>query len=218
MSPLSASNSSDRTLSPRTASSAATSTKTRRGRSRSTLRPSRQRPHPIPLTVRSTVQWWLLAAKRRSARKALLAGGSVATLAMLAIVPARIGSEAIALSDCQEVIKSGAEISREQISNLLTVPNGASREAVRQVIDTPYCALPSLTGDSATSHAGIETSSRPTKGSADVIEREAYPLAFDPGAWVVVNYSAGEGAREEADEKTNEKASEYVGYDLIFRP
>ena len=75
-------------------------------------------------------------------RKVLWAGGSVATLALLAIVPARVGSQAIASSSCQEVIKSGAEVSRGELSRLLSIPEGASQEAVRQVLSEPYCLLP----------------------------------------------------------------------------
>lgn len=129
-------------------------------------------------------------------RKVLWAGGSVATLALLAIVPARVGSQAIAPSSCQQVIKSGAEISRGELSGLLSIPRGASQQAVRQVIDAPYCLLP------------VAQSSQPDSKQASgeafaekAATREAYPLAFDPKAWVVINYSAGE----------------YAGYDFVFK-
>ena len=130
-------------------------------------------------------------------RKVLWAGGSVATLALLAIVPAQVGSQAIATSSCQEVIKSGAEISRDELSRLLSIPQGASREAVRQVIDAPYCLLPV-----AQSPHPNDKQANNGEEAAKAATREAYPLAFDPQAWVVVDYDAGE----------------YAGYDFVFKP
>ena len=129
-------------------------------------------------------------------RKVLWAGGSVATLALLAVLPARVGSQAIATSSCQEVIKSGAEVSRGELSRLLSIPQGASREAVRQAIDAPYCLLP-VAGNGQ--QDGKQDSSAASAEKAAT--REAYPLAFDPEAWVVVNYDAGE----------------YAGYDFVFK-
>lgn len=136
--------------------------------------------------------------------KVLWAGGSVATLALLAVLPARVGSQAIASSSCQQVIKSGAEVSRGELSRLLSIPQGASREAVRQVIDAPYCLLPvagsgQLDGTQASKQAIEQTSGEAAVEKAAT--REAYPLAFDPEAWIVVNYSAGE----------------YTSYDFVFK-
>ncbi len=123
-------------------------------------------------------------------RKALWASGSVVTLALLAIVPSKGTSQAIANSTCQQVIKSGAEISRGQLSSLLSIPEGASPEAVRQAIHEPYCLLP------------VPDAKQNAKGVAEnATTREAYPLAFDPQAWVVVNYSSGA----------------YVDYDFVFK-
>lgn len=132
--------------------------------------------------------------------KVLWAGGSVATLALLAVLPARVGSQAIANSSCQQVIKSGAEVSRGELSRLLSIPQGASREAVRQMIDAPYCLLPVA----GSGQPDGEQASKQTNSEASVEKaatREAYPLAFDPEAWVVVNYNAGE----------------YAGYDFVFK-
>jgi hypothetical protein len=118
--------------------------------------------------------------------KVLWAGGLV--VALLAIVPFRVGSEAVDHASCQAVIRSGAEISRGQISQLLAVPAGATPEAIRQVIKEPYCTLPPVEDAQTASVSAAET-------------REAYPLAFDPEAWLVVNYKAGE----------------YAGYDFVFK-
>lgn len=120
-------------------------------------------------------------------QKALWAGGSVATLALLAVVPNQGNSKAISQSSCQAIVQSGAEVSRGQISQLLAVPEGSTQAAVRQVVDNPYCTLPN-----AVSAAG---------GQPSTVTREAYPLAFDREAWLVVNYQSGE----------------YAGYDFVFK-
>ncbi len=120
-------------------------------------------------------------------RKALWAGGSVATLALLAVVPNQGNSKAISQSSCQAIVQSGAEVSRGQISRLLAVPEGSTQAAVRQVVDNPYCTLPGAAGEAG--------------GQPATVTREAYPLAFDREAWLVVNYQSGE----------------YAGYDFVFK-
>ncbi len=132
--------------------------------------------------------------RKRPAQRVVWAGGSVATLALLVILPARGGSQSVAQADCPEVVRSGAEISRGQLSQLLSLPVGSSKAAIRQVTNAPYCTLPAV---SSTDKAD-EKNPNPV---AEAAEREAYPLAFDPQAWVVLGYEAGE----------------YVGYDFIFK-
>jgi hypothetical protein len=172
----------------------------------------------LPLPMKRLVR--LLFGKNKkqnsiTSRKALWAGGSAATLALLAIVPGAKTSQAIANATCQQVIKSGAEISRSQLSSLLAVPKGASPAAVRQVINEPYCLLPatnegqSVKGQSAKGQSvkGQSVKGQSVKGQSakdapeKVATREAYPLAFDPEAWVVVNYDSGT----------------YVDYDFVFK-
>ena len=51
-------------------------------------------------------------------------------------------------------------------------------------------------------HSAQQSGDKKAAAVADVVEREAYPLAFDPEAWVVVSY---------VEEK-------YVGYDFVFNP
>ncbi len=132
-------------------------------------------------------------------RKALWASGSVATLALLVMVPTRMNSQAIDPSSCQTVVRSGSEISRDQISRLLAVPEGSTKAAVRQVVKEPYCLLPAPSNSPQNS---VDSQKAAPKTSQASIEREAYPLAFDPTAWVVVNYETGS----------------YVGYDFVFKP
>lgn len=126
-------------------------------------------------------------------QKAIWAGGSVATLALLVILPGQVGSQSVPESDCLQVVRSGAELSRGQLSQLIALPAGSSQEAVRQVTDVPYCVLPSGSpGEAGESSDPIAEAGR----------REAYPLAFDPDTWVVLGY----------------EADEYVGYDFVFKP
>ncbi len=128
--------------------------------------------------------------RRQSAKphpaKYWVVGSSVLALAAFVIVPPRHRagfSEAVA-DVCQQVVQTNAVLSREQLSQLLSVDLQANRDTVRQVIDQPYCVLNS--GETPT---GLP------------VEREAYPLAFDPQTWVVVQY----------------EADSYVGYDFTFR-
>ena len=124
-------------------------------------------------------------------RKVLWAGAAITLLATATILTRQVSSQAIPDSNCAEVIKSGGEISRGQLSELLAMPENASKETVRQAIAVPYCALPAMT------EQRNKNDDAPT-----VSEREAYPLAFDPEAWVVVSYVDGR----------------YSGYDFVFKP
>ena len=140
---------------------------------------------------------------RKSPQKGAIATGSVATLALLIIVPSQVFSQATAQSDrngtCQEVIRSGAEISREALFHLLSVPAGATNESVRELIGAPYCLLPS---ESNKASEARDAESNLEANPQALTVREAYPLAFDPSAWIVVNYSE----------------NAYAGYDFVFKP
>lgn len=138
-------------------------------------------------------------------RKALLASGAVATLMVAVVLPDQVSSEAIAQSNCLEVIQSGAEMSRGEISALIKLPTGSPKQVVRQAVAEPYCTLPvgsdsEETGDETAqaSLEGTETSGAETVSA----EREAYPLAFDPEVWIVLNYESGK----------------YTSYDFVFKP
>ena len=144
----------------------------------------------------------------KTSSKALFATGSVATLALLAVVPNQVASQSVRSDSCQEVVQSGAEISRGELASLVSIPQGATREAVRELIDVPYCLLPAAPDSvwgkaSRRVSADTEADDAAAAPIADklVTTREAYPLAFDPEAWVVVDYSE----------------SGYVGYDFVFK-
>lgn len=80
-------------------------------------------------------------------------------------------------STCEEIIQTAATLSREQLAQLLTIPERDSKARVRQVVAEPYCTLAGLTVRS-----GVNA------------EREAYPLEFDPKTQLVILYENDEYA------------------------
>ena len=80
-------------------------------------------------------------------------------------------------ASCNNVVSDQAKLSREQLATLLTIPEQDTKERVREVVSEPYCALPTLKVRS-----GVDA------------EREAYPLAFDPGTTLVILYENNEYA------------------------
>ncbi len=72
---------------------------------------------------------------------------------------------------CQEIISSQAVLSRQQLTQLLTVPERENRQAIEAIVEEPYCTLSTLEVRAGT-----------------MAERIAYPLAFDPNTWLVVLY------------------------------
>ncbi|NEQ54779.1 MAG: hypothetical protein F6K11_32430, partial [Leptolyngbya sp. SIO3F4] len=72
-------------------------------------------------------------------------------------------------TNCNAVISDKAKLSREQLATLLTIPERDEKSRVRQIVSEPYCQLPTLKVRS-----GVDA------------EREAYPLAFDPGTTLVI--------------------------------
>jgi hypothetical protein len=79
--------------------------------------------------------------------------------------------------DCEAIVRSDARLSREQLANLLTIPERDPKDAVRKIVSEPYCRLPQL-----------------QVRSGVVAEREAYPLAFDPNTQLVILYENDEYA------------------------
>jgi hypothetical protein len=78
---------------------------------------------------------------------------------------------------CQGTVNQQVVISREQLAQLLTVPERDSKTRVRDMLDEPYCQLPNLKV-----RAGV------------VAERDVYPLAFDPQTRLVILYEGDEYA------------------------
>jgi len=78
---------------------------------------------------------------------------------------------------CETIVQANAQLSREQLAQLLTIPERDAKDRVRQMVSDPYCRLPEL-----------------TVRSGVVAEREAYPLAFDPQTKLVLLYEKDEYA------------------------
>lgn len=79
--------------------------------------------------------------------------------------------------DCQGEVNQNVVISREQLAQFLTVSERDSKAKVEQILQSPYCLLPSLDV-----RAGATA------------ERAVYPLAFDRETWLVVLYEGEEYA------------------------
>lgn len=85
------------------------------------------------------------------------------------VVPKDNTSQESSLS-CQ-VVQPKAAVSREQLAQLLSIPERSDRKKVQEILKEPYCRLPSLS-----IRAGAKS------------DREVYPLAFDPQTSLVVVY------------------------------
>ncbi|EDX87372.1 hypothetical protein S7335_5081 [Synechococcus sp. PCC 7335] len=75
-----------------------------------------------------------------------------------------------------EVIDS-AQLSRQQLAELLTIPERESMQRIHEVVEQPYCQLTPINV-----RAGVEA------------KREAYPLAFAPDKALIILYEDGEYA------------------------
>jgi hypothetical protein len=114
----------------------------------------------------------------RSGVKYMLAGGSILAALGLWVNPQGLLPKMAAGKDiCQKVVSETAVLSREQLTHVLSVPEHANKQAIRQVMKLPYCRLATIQP-----RAGITA------------EREAYPLAFDPKTWLVILYEGDEYA------------------------
>jgi hypothetical protein len=131
------------------------------------------RPHRPPKAGMRKVR------KPRQSPQVLLAGagGGAVALALLAVVPQFQTQAPVSNDLCQQVVEAQSVLGRDELSELLAIPERASREAVQAVIAQPYCTLAE-----AEVREGV------------MAEREAYPLAFDPQTWFVVLYEDGEYA------------------------
>ncbi|HIK54061.1 MAG TPA: hypothetical protein IGS37_02705 [Synechococcales cyanobacterium M55_K2018_004] len=78
---------------------------------------------------------------------------------------------------CQGSVNAQVELSREQLAQVLTVPERARADRVRQIVGTPYCQLPDIQV-----RAGVAA------------ERQVYPLAFDPQTRLIILYEGNEYA------------------------
>lgn len=114
----------------------------------------------------------------RSTVKPLLAGGLMfALVGLLMDVHGAATPAKATRSICQGDVKAGVVVSRQQLAQLLAVPERDRKSKVEAILKEPYCQLPSLEV-----RAGVAAN------------RAAYPLAFDPKTWLVVLYEGDEYA------------------------
>lgn len=78
---------------------------------------------------------------------------------------------------CAQIVQPRKVLSREQLSQLLSIPERDRKTRVRAIVKEPYCKLTSLEV-----RKGVKA------------EREAYPLAFDPQTRLIILYEGDEYA------------------------
>lgn len=105
--------------------------------------------------------------------------GLILAGAVLFLDPTKVISSIVKRSNqgCQEVVQPRSVLSRDQLTQLLTVPERSPKDRLRTVVREPYCLMPSIR-----IRAGVDA------------VREAYPLEFDPNTWVIVLYEGDEYA------------------------
>jgi hypothetical protein len=115
---------------------------------------------------------------RPNGAKFMFAGGAIAVAIGLLLNPKELTlKKATASEPCLQVLSPKAVLSRDRLSQFLTVAERSSKDQVRTVMQEPYCQLPDVQV-----RAGATA------------QREAYPLAFDPNTWLVVLYEGNEYA------------------------
>ncbi|HEY9880370.1 MAG TPA: hypothetical protein V6D29_18075 [Leptolyngbyaceae cyanobacterium] len=107
----------------------------------------------------------------------VLAGGSMMLALMAVLLPHPTKSPPAKANMCQQQVQPQSMLSRDELTQLLSVPERSSKDAVRQVIAEPFCTMASVEV-----REGVSA------------EREAYPLEFDPQTWLVVLYEGNEYA------------------------
>ena len=111
----------------------------------------------------------------RLTSKRIMAGGSLLLAIGLLVdqfggLPSLSGRKNIGEA-CQQVVQSGAMLSKKQLVQLLAVPEGDKKQRIRDIVKQPYCQLSSL----------------PLRAGA-IAQRDVYPLEFEPQTWLVVLY------------------------------
>ncbi|NEQ49975.1 MAG: hypothetical protein F6K11_07570 [Leptolyngbya sp. SIO3F4] len=111
-------------------------------------------------------------------RSFLIAGWGLATLSLLFNVGSYFqASAADTQNQCEATVQSSAVLSRSQLAELLTIPERANQQSVKDIVSEPYCQMPAIeVRDGVTA------------------KREAYPLAFAPRTWLVMLYEEEEYA------------------------
>ena len=131
-----------------------------------------------------------LPARTRGARqrRVLMAGGSMLALATLVVTPS-INRDGTAVNKasgevCIKQVDKQSLVSRDELAAVLDLERQATKAQVQKIVDQPHCVLEAQAGEN-----GVR------------VEREAYPLEFDPQTWFVLQYQDGK----------------YAGFDFSFR-
>ena len=117
-------------------------------------------------------------------QRRLLAGGLV--LVTLGLITDLYGLPSLdsRSSNCTQIVQAKTALTREQLMQFLALPKGAKSSQILSLINAPYCKL-----------AGV------TSATGGMVDRQAYPLTFDPQTWMVVKY----------------EGEQYVGYEFKIR-
>ena len=138
------------------------------------LRPSvrRSRQKTVKPLLPSASRWWRYPYT-------LAIGWGLAAISLLVNANFYLSTPNVGNTkeSCQTIVQSSAILSRKQLANLLTVPERASQQLVKDIVAEPYCQL-----------SDIELR------DGVVAKREAYPLAFAPTTWLVMLYEDDEYA------------------------
>ncbi|MGB3493129.1 MAG: hypothetical protein WBA57_10400 [Elainellaceae cyanobacterium] len=118
---------------------------------------------------------------RLSPLNIFLSGALVVTLFVLMIDVQRPQSEETKgdrhYQGCTGEVRQDVQLSQEQLAQVLAVPERDAKATIREILAEPYCTLPPIE-----IRSGVQS------------EREAYPLAFNPDAWLVILYEGDEYA------------------------
>jgi len=111
-------------------------------------------------------------------RQMLMAGGSMLALAALVVTPSinRTNSAPStgAADVCIKQVDKQSLVSRDELKAVIDLDPSTAKDKVRNIVDQPHCVLESRAAEN-----GVQ------------VEREAYPLEFDPQTWFVLQYQDG---------------------------
>ncbi len=123
----------------------------------------------------------------QSSGRWVLLGVSMLTLATLVVAP-NLGPLTASPGTADrwlQIDQPQAVLSRQQLQQLLNTPTQTPQTTLQAWLPAPYCRLAA-----AADAEGV------------TVDRQAYPLEFDPNTWLVVQY----------------QGDRYRGYDFILRP
>ena len=109
-------------------------------------------------------------------------------LATMVITPSmnqqEVGLNKAAADVCIKQVDNQSLVSRDELKAVLDLDRQAPKTAVQEIVNQPLCVLEARAGEN-----GVR------------VEREAYPLEFDPQTWFILQYQDGQ----------------YAGFDFSFR-